>query len=354
MGPKRGVRTAFTLVELLVVITIIGILIALLLPAVQAAREAARRISCNNQLKQLGLAVQNYGTANTVLPPGSIVSVTPTAPVVTPVYPVDVWNEAANPTGAGLHGTGWILRLLPFIEADGGAWDYGANVLINSVPTPTASPPTVPGNRPGRASQDVKGLYCPTRRSTIRANTDTPMLLATWTGGGTDYGGCAGRYNAFDPATYKVQYPQSGTWGAPTAYPGLSAPTDSNSWGIFGQVNKSTTFAAIRDGLSNTIMTGEMQRIYMTTTPYSVTSGPYLSKDGWAVGGPASTFSTGVVYGSGQMNNGYFASPGSEHSKGANFGLADGSVSFIADGLDGRIFALMGSMADDVPLPPNP
>src|SRR5262245_20166918 len=82
-------RAAFTLVELLVVIAIIGILIALLLPAVQAAREAARRTQCSNNLKQIGLSIQNYYDAHKSLPPSYL-------------------------SGAG-HAT-WLVLILPFTE----------------------------------------------------------------------------------------------------------------------------------------------------------------------------------------------------------------------------------------------
>src|SRR5262245_519160 len=92
-SPSRG----FTLVELLVVIAIIGVLVALLLPAVQAAREAARRTDCSNNLKQIGLALQNYHGAKGCFPSGYTSAVDP----------------AGNDTGPGW---GWAAAILPYTE----------------------------------------------------------------------------------------------------------------------------------------------------------------------------------------------------------------------------------------------
>lgn len=120
---KLPLRRAFTLVELLVVIAIIGILIALLLPAVQAARESARRTECTNKLKQLGLANQNYESTYKRFPPGS----------------VNLAGTSAN----------WshIARILPFLEQE------GLHELIDFSKGP--------GNNPAAAATVVRQFLCP-------------------------------------------------------------------------------------------------------------------------------------------------------------------------------------------------
>ena len=95
---ERSVRRGFTLVELLVVIAIIGVLVALLLPAVQAAREAARRTQCKNNLKQIGLAIHNHHDTKGYMPPGTSQDQQPFGP-------------AASNWGAS-----WMVYILPFVE----------------------------------------------------------------------------------------------------------------------------------------------------------------------------------------------------------------------------------------------
>lgn len=102
-------RRAFTLVELLVVIAIIGILVGLLLPAVQSARETARRAQCSNNLKQIGLAILNYESAHRVFPSGYISYATRTGTAPT-------WAALDANTWDGAPGWGWSALILPFME----------------------------------------------------------------------------------------------------------------------------------------------------------------------------------------------------------------------------------------------
>ena len=111
-------RTGFTLIELLVVIAIIGVLVALLLPAVQAARESARRLQCNNNLKQIGVALHNYESTYRTFPPASVGPASSSAP--TPPF---------------RHG--WVAMTLPWLEQAGLGQDY--EFLANWYDPPNAS-----------------------------------------------------------------------------------------------------------------------------------------------------------------------------------------------------------------------
>jgi len=338
-NPKSG----FTLVELLVVITIIAILVALLLPAVQSAREAARRIQCRSHLKQIGIALQHYAELAKRFPPGSMVTRRYPGNLYGPTY--DYFQESRSTTGK--RGTSWMLQILPQLEQQAvfDLWNFKKNVRRNKAV----------------ASIDIAVFYCPSRRAGVRPE-DIPMLLPGFTSGGNDYGGCMSAGNSYhnnnhsNHPNYCVHdYAQPAQiWG----------PKDGNLAGIFTP-NLGTSAAMIRDGMSHTLMVGEMQRL--TPKPGWKVGGPAcckMSHDGWARAGVATQFTTnhaGVVTNQhdyaqkGGFNNGFFESAGSEHSGGSHFGMADGSVHFVSEHIDQMLYKRLGTRdgGEPVLLPSN-
>jgi prepilin-type N-terminal cleavage/methylation domain-containing protein len=329
---KPATRPGFSLIELLVVVAVVGLLVALLLPAVQAAREAARRSFCQNNLKQLAMAVLQHESGNGRLPKATVVS----EGVDDPATCVGCWNPRGEAAMVGFtagtkHGTSWMLEILPFIEESAiyDAWDRQTNVAGNEL----------------LAQRDIGAFYCPTRRSGIRAGSGDAENLpsAAWTGGGTDYGGCYGRYDAFNDDVATNRPFVSRQHGANT---GTVKPE-----GVF-MPNVGFAAAAIHDGLSNTIMLGELQRLRPPAGASAAETNARTSQDGWAVGGAATLFVTASapVLNPGGLNNGFFESAGSEHAGGAFFAMADGSVHFISEFIDakdnGSVYPLLGSMRD--------
>ncbi|MDO5552218.1 MAG: DUF1559 domain-containing protein [Planctomycetia bacterium] len=206
---------AFTLVELLVVIAIIGILIALLLPAVQAAREAARRMQCTNNMKQIGLAVHNYHDVVGVFPLG------------------------ANINGGLRPGTcNWRFRILPYMEQaaifDSIDWKKRMSTRTDSVATANDSNQQLFGFM-------VPGLSCPSAEEDgLTGIPSVTQVLAEYAPGQrVDYIGISGAYP--DP---------------------LARQTFTGSYGKMSNhniflINEAKNIAAILDGTSNTCIVGE-------------------------------------------------------------------------------------------------
>jgi prepilin-type N-terminal cleavage/methylation domain-containing protein/prepilin-type processing-associated H-X9-DG protein len=294
---------AFTLVELLVVIAIIGILIALLLPAVQAAREAARRAQCQNNLKQLGLALLNYEGALKTFPPGYIVNATGTTQATTP-------------------GWSWVVMILPYME-QGPLYnsldpkDFTCDNVVNASspgPNTTLTPPTAASVVP----TIIVGMRCPTDQtadllpSTVRNfGTTAPTLPAT-----SNYIGVMGMYD------------NTGTNYNDGFFPG----------------GNSIKIRDIIDGTSNTMAVGERDKkcsagIWfgvlkpMDTIPNDYNKGVYqvLGRVSVKQNDTTQTLMSSPTPGNPPYN--CSLGFGSSHSGGAQFVFADGSVHFISDGV---------------------
>ncbi|MBN1588850.1 MAG: DUF1559 domain-containing protein [Pirellulales bacterium] len=325
----RQSSRGLTLVELLVVIAIIGLLVALLLPAVQLAREAARRATCASHVRQLVLALHQYAEARSCFPAGCVVE---------PTYPGAGQHNAWREAESGWRGTSWMLAILSHVEQEElwRRWDHSTNVA---------------GNRES-ARTDIPLFYCPSRRSGIRDEDREHMFLGL-DAGGNDYGGCLGRTNGFINQCSSGQGCGHRFTVSNTIY-----GSDGKRIGPLSP-NSRTRLRDITDGSAHTILIGEMQRLSPEPEVTSYESWNRSSDDGWAVGGAATLFDTAEPHqdddagNPGGLNNGFFESAGSEHPGGALFGMADGSARFIENEIDPVLYAHLGSISDGqvFPLP---
>lgn len=238
--PSR--RAAFTLVELLVVIAIIGVLVALLLPAVQAARESARRTQCTNQLKQVGLAFQNHHDTFGRFPSGGLSW--PSARTMV---------NGSTPAGADSQAWGWAYQILPFVEQ---------RVLWETPNTGVITSPAPNNGQDGDvliAGTIVKGFSCPTlRRPTLYDYTQsTPngkRFMMDYVGNGGTWGSWAG----LDTASNSLDGPL--------------VPSETGS-------KRFVTFAQLTDGSSNVLLVGEKWVAQVKSGPECNDDQGYV--DGW-------------------------------------------------------------------------
>ena len=275
-------KIGFTLVELLIVIAIIGILIALLLPAVNSVREAGRRITCANKIKQIGLATLNYEQMRGHFPAGHVSSLETTG--VDWCYPI-----------ATHRGPPWSVLILPYLEQDAihGEFDFDKH-FSDQDKAPSSDEPN------GTLSQTPMPVYqCPSDPGI------TGSVRSSYIGvqGGGDVASCSG-------------LPESGE----------------RHFYLNGVLhhNSETTASQISDGLSNVALVGETR--YQAKVTHWASSHKHTD---WAV--PFMLAAAKLPINSLDAANGYryhSALFGSHHPGGCHFVLCDGSVHFISDDID--------------------
>lgn len=318
---KSASRVAFTLVELLVVIAIIGILIGLLLPAVQRARESARRTQCVNQLKQIGLAWHNHTDTYNAFPTGGY------------AQQVGVSFNGGRPGMLDKQAAGWAFQILPYLEHgnvhDGkpGGTELESSLFTMSVP--------------------IQEYFCPSRRSP--ATDPSKLIPMCWSPTGT-------HGTAFHQvARAQIDYAggnQEGTGVLSRNFVGTCGDTSSGS--SVGPRKQLFNFSSVTDGTSNTLMVGEKRvNLNMLGTSASQEGDIYGYTSGWngPPSGPGITHETvrrteyeplPDTNGAGNGENRF----GSSHDGGFNALLVDGSVRFIPYTIEQDLFRKLGDRAD--------
>jgi prepilin-type N-terminal cleavage/methylation domain-containing protein/prepilin-type processing-associated H-X9-DG protein len=286
-------RAGFTLIELLVVIAIIAVLIALLLPAVQSAREAARRAQCLNNAMQIGIALQTYESSHEMLPPGVVNT---TGPILD------------QPKG---YHYGWLVQVLPFFEQRNIYNHLNFKLGVYEIENLTTR------------TTVIRSLLCPS--DSIASRGASGVAMTSYVGSHND----------------------------------VEAPISATNKGVLF-LNSAIRFEDITDGSSQTIFVGEK----LNKVP----------DEGWASGTRASLRNSGSVInrratapfpgqGSGEDDDGdgqvagakaasaadalsYVGGYDSNHPGGANFAFGDGSVRFLKNSINRRIFRLLANRAD--------
>lgn len=332
-------RSGFTLIELLVVIAIIAILVALLLPAVQQAREAARRSSCKNNLKQLGIALHNYHDTFRVLPPGCVFGGAP--------------RSGTNPTS---YGPSFYVLILPFIEQgplyDSLTFNGKSPGYVNEGPASSA------GSQNGaqvRNQPPFKVYRCPSSAGPLfDPNRDAHA----------SYAGISG---AAAPTSFSETRIHSSGYGQASAG-GMLTP------------NQSLTFAKCKDGTSNVMLLGEMSGGLIDRSnnldpphyiwPGGIYHGYFMGTQTTGIPGRASSFNgmndrffntTTVRYRpnepwdqgalNGFHNNAGYNNPlSSDHRGGIQICLTDGSVRFLSENTQLDLIKRLATRDDGQPV----
>jgi prepilin-type N-terminal cleavage/methylation domain-containing protein/prepilin-type processing-associated H-X9-DG protein len=228
---RRSHRAAFTLVELLVVIAIIGMLIGLLLPAVQKIRETASRMKCANNLKQIGLALHNYHDTNNQFPPGYVDGNT------------GQYSTPDNDVGPGW---GWAAFLLPQLEQDNLYRQINFKQLVGM------------GVNAQVSLQNLTVYQCPSDGDQEPVDVyDSTFTTPITTVAHANYVGCNGWVECFNGA--------SGNYLGGVGTDGLSGPVGKAARGLFWR-NSNSRFASVTDGLSSTIFVGERSSNHSPST----------------------------------------------------------------------------------------